>query len=44
MIENLPIDDLETFMKWYKSLSDEEIDMHEAMTIFFNQGTYLEHL
>ena len=41
MIEEIYIEELEDFMDWYVSLNPEEFpDMHEAMTIFFNQETY----
>ena len=37
------MDDLQDFIEWYSSLNpQEEIDLHEVYTIFFNQETYIE--
>jgi hypothetical protein len=41
MIENIYIDNFETFFEWYKKINPEEApDMHEAMNIFFNLEDY----
>lgn len=35
--------DMNEFMEWYRSLNiNEEVDLHEANTIFFNQEIYEE--
>jgi hypothetical protein len=41
MIEDLYVENFETFMEWYSNTAPTEVpDMHEAMTIFFNLETY----
>lgn len=41
MIECLYIEDFEDFLEWYFKLNPQEIpDMHEAVTIYFNQDIY----
>lgn len=38
----MKFDDFSTFYNWFKSLNpDEEVDMAEAMTIFYYQDTYV---
>lgn len=35
--------DLNEFLAWFAHLNPQEnVDMHEAYTVFFNQETYLE--
>jgi hypothetical protein len=37
------MDNLEEFLEWYWLLNpEEEVDLHEAYTIFFYQDIYLE--
>ena len=38
----MTITNLQEFIEFWKSLSDEPVDMHEVYTVFFNQETYLE--
>lgn len=41
MIENVYIEDLESFMEWFTEVNPcEAPDMREALTIFFNLETY----
>lgn len=41
----MPIDNLEEFMDWLLSLNpNEPIDMHEALTIYYNQEIYGEEV
>ena len=42
MIDGVFIEDFESFLDWWESLSLEAVDMHEAMTIYFNLETYGE--
>lgn len=42
MFNGRVIDDLQEFLQWYKGLNPSEpIDMHEAITIYFNQEQYV---
>lgn len=41
MIDSFYIEQIEDFLEWYFRLNPQEIpDMHEAMTIYFNQESY----
>lgn len=42
MIDGIYVEDFETFLEWWRLLSPEPIDMHEAMTIYFNLEIYGE--
>jgi len=42
-LQSLNIEELEDFIDWYRKLGP-DFDMHEAMTIFFNQETYGESI
>ncbi len=42
MIDYMKFTEIEDFFKWWNEQNpDDDMDLHEAWTIFFNQDTYI---